>query len=251
MNILSWSTHKFATHLLVAALVSSPLLSSQFLARGPRHINQRSTQLQTYQDSASTPRIFQIGFNKCGTTSLAVFFNKNHIKSVHWDAGKLAQTIHENYLQGKPLLEPHYAKCIGFFDMENNPTDPVFIAQELFQELDRQYPGSKFILNTRNKDAWLKSRSLHRFDQGKQNYLTATAEQNQVSEEETLARWSQEWDDHLAAVKEYFKDRPQDLLVFDIESDSPSKLCEFFEGIYPLDPSFYGQHYKTDPSRTR
>jgi len=63
--------------------------------------------------------------------------------------------------------------------------------------------------------------------------------------EEVVARWSKEWDEHHAAVQEYFKDRPNDLLVFNIEKDNPQKLVDFLADSYDLDAQHY-KHYKTE-----
>jgi len=38
-------------------------------------------------------KIFQIGFNKCGTTSIHQFLLNNGIRSVHWEGGKIADEI--------------------------------------------------------------------------------------------------------------------------------------------------------------
>ena len=60
-----------------------------------------------------------------------------------------------------------------------------------------------------------------------------------------MARWSKEWDDHHLAVKEYFKNRPNDLIVFNIDTDPPEKLIEFFKDNFILDAKFYGHLNKT------
>jgi hypothetical protein len=123
---------------------------------------------------------------------------------------------------------------------------PLQIGMMLFKELDKQYPSSKFILNTRNKDAWLKSRALHPLSM---NNKTTLLENNQkilgLSAEKVLAKWSKEWDEHHRAVKAYFKNRPNDLLVFNIETDSPEKLTAFFKDNFYLDTKFYEHKNKT------
>ncbi len=63
--------------------------------------------------------------------------------------------------------------------------------------------------------------------------------------EEVVARWSKEWDEHHAAVQEYFKDRPNDFLVFNIEKDNPQQLVDFLADAYVLDAQHY-KHYKTE-----
>jgi glycogen synthase len=195
-------------------------------------------------------RVWAIGFNKCGTTTMFRFFQKNGIPSIHHgQQGRLATSIYENHLRGKPLLSDEYNKYKAFFDMENIYADPpIFITNTLFKELDANYPGSKFILNTRDKSDWIKSRCSHVDPMNKKRYVDVLCEAYGISEAELVARWSHEWDAHHAAVIEYFKDRPQDLLIFDIDHDSPEKFCEFFKDMFVLDPSLYGHHNKTPVS---
>ncbi len=69
-------------------------------------------------------------------------------------------------------------------------------------------------------------------------------EQYNCSEEALINRWKAEWDTHHANVKEYFKDRPQDLLIYNIDTDKPNKLVEFFS-ILDLKPEEYKHFNKT------
>ncbi len=181
------------------------------------------------------PKIFQIGFNKCGTQSLHNLFWSNNVRGVHYDHGDLATSILANWQSGRPLLSDHYVQYPAFFDMENiyvNP--PIFIAELLFKQLDQQYPGSKFILNTRDKAGWLKSRTLHVDENNQKKYIEVLCEQYQMNREDLIARWSADWDEHHRSVLDFFKDRPKDLLVYKIDVDQPAKIVEFFLGLYTL-----------------
>jgi len=192
-------------------------------------------------------KIFQIGPQKCGTTSLADFFNANGVPSIHNDHGKLAQTIMNNHNSGKPLLAGPYAPFIGYFDMmklNDDINQGIIIATLFFKDLDRQYPGSKFILNVRDKNKWLRSVGYITLDNGL-NLVEHCAKANNLSTSEILSHWSAGYDAHYAAVLEYFKDRPNDLLVFNIESDPPEKLSIFFKDYFKLDPKLYGHKNKT------
>ena len=117
-------------------------------------------------------KIFQIGFNKCATRSLAYFFHMNEVPSVHWDRGMLSKRMEENHSHGNNLLSGYedftfYSDMmhsieyksegrIARFDVESN---------RYFKTLDLQYPNSKFILNIRPIEDWLRSR--FRFDKFK------------------------------------------------------------------------------------
>lgn len=189
-------------------------------------------------------KVFQIGFSKCATSSIAELFNKSGVLAVHHDFGNLALSMHENAQANLPLIPKHYEQYNLFADMENMYNEPLInIGVAYFKLLDLQYPGSKFILNTRNKQAWLKSRSKHNFNGTP--LLQAISKTLKIQETEVLAMWSQEWDSHHKAVLEYFKDRPNDLLIFNIESDPIEKLIIFFKDNYKLNSKYYTHKNKT------
>jgi hypothetical protein len=63
-----------------------------------------------------TPRIFQIGFNRCGTTSLHGFFMKNGISSVHWDRGRIGVAFWRRMMAGEDPFQD-YSGVTAFNDM--------------------------------------------------------------------------------------------------------------------------------------
>lgn len=196
----------------------------------------------------STPKIFQIGMNKCGTRTLCHFFQANGIPSIHnrsnkeCPVGELAESISEQYENNKPLISPKYRHVVFFSDMESvRGTKPIYIAEELFRELYFQYPDSKFILNTRNKQDWLQSRVNHKEGE----YLRYLMQVYNLTREELLEKWSQDWDEQHRVVQEFFADKPGQLLIFNIDSDGPEKLVDFFTPYYALDPKYYKHLGKT------
>ncbi len=209
-----------------------------------------TSQLQTEAAILKPVKVFQIGFSKCGTSTIAEFFNLNGVPAIHHDFGHLATSIFSNAAQQQPLISQQYANYLVFTDMERMYDDPPLnVGLSLFKELDKQYPGSKFILNTRSKSAWLKSRAAHPI--GHTNTLVLkNAQILNISTSEVIIRWSNEWDAHHAAVLEYFKDRPDDLLVFNIDSDPPAKLVEFFKPYFKLRADLY-QHKNKSSERAK
>jgi hypothetical protein len=185
-------------------------------------------------------KIFQIGFNRCGTVSLCKFFERNGIAGVHWDEGNLARRMYENHLRGCQLLEDYNDK-IFFSDMEaeisqNGNSMWIFAHVDYFKVLDEQYPESKFILNTRNVDDWVRSRC--KFKMGPNSvggeYLEIFKRLYNADEDTVKQLWIAQWDNHHASVKEHFKDRPQDLLVYDIDKDNSQKIVDFVSPTYKL-----------------
>jgi len=202
-------------------------------------------------------RIFQIGFNRCGTKSLAEYFLANGLRAAHWRKGKLAYGIELARREGRPLLD-YVDGYQVYTDMERvdlgaqlarrfrprllrrlephlrgeERERPIY-AFEYFRELDRQYPGARFILNLRDPDAWLESR--WRFRDGGYRDCKCGARRHD-SKVELFACWRAHWEAHVAAVKAHFADRPSDLLVFDIDRDSIAVLNRFFANL-ALDPT--------------
>lgn len=196
-------------------------------------------------------KIFQIGFNKCATHSIHELFSKYTkpaLKSVHWDFGKLAKTIKFNLENKQPALKG-YESFNVFTDMEcefkiDKQSKPDwFFAYKQFKEFDRQYPNSKFILNTRDVKNWIRSRLEHKTistivgDQvvSEQPYSPYYKSHMKIYNLESIGDliklWENDWYEHHYAVTDYFKNRPDDLLIFNCETDSLEKIKTFFSDI--------------------
>ncbi|WP_444912186.1 sulfotransferase [Microbulbifer sp. PAAF003] len=183
-------------------------------------------------------KVSQIGFNKCGTTSVNHFFLRNGYESVHWDHGSLALRLEDNYLHGKPLLSGY--KNFDFYsDMEFVSSRCLYAFEKYYHELDRQYPDSLFILNTRPVEKWVESRLNH----GNGSYLHRFEKIYSCDRETVIRRWKYEWHRHHSNVLQYFYGR-KNFLLFDIEKDDGRKLKEFI-GCSRLQASFYKHAHKT------
>lgn len=187
-------------------------------------------------------KVIQIGPNKTGSTAWYKYLLANNKESLHYGPnGDISVQIQKNYLENKPLLPEKYKNYVGYFDLENiyAESQPIYIYKlfkELDQDLSKQYI-CKFILTTRDKQNWLDSRCNHKDPMNGLAYVDVLSAKLNISREELREMWSKEWDEHHAAVTEYFKDRPQDLLSFDIETDDAAKITDFFKDHFKLDPS--------------
>ncbi|MBR9823343.1 MAG: hypothetical protein GYB51_20355 [Rhodobacteraceae bacterium] len=182
-------------------------------------------------------RVFLIGFNRCATTSFHRFFNANGLKSVHWDSGRLAKRFYANIGADVPLFKD-YPEVTVFSDMIYLSETTFIEPFKEFERIDRAYPGSLFILNTRNCDKWISSRVQHprMIERCMSIYGVETAE-------EVIYRWRLEWHEHHAAALRHFMHRPDDLLVYNIETDTPDKLGAFLEPKFgKLDIEAFGHH---------
>jgi hypothetical protein len=179
-------------------------------------------------------RIFQIGFNKCGTSTLLRFFQKNNIPSVHWEGGELAKRFDERKSRNHdPFFD--YPNATFFSDMIYLSHDRLIEPYRDFKYIHYHHPDSFFILNTRNVGRWLKSRLSHgNFAQRYQSVF------NLESVDEVISRWLVDWHQHHYEVLKYFEAHPKQLLYFDIELDGADKLVSFLNDDFKLDPTHYG-----------
>jgi hypothetical protein len=129
----------------------------------------------------------------------------------------------------------HFPRSVAEIDAHEAATDAS--VTYLYKELDRRYPGARFILTTRDREAWLAScrwhfetrAPLHAYDEETRRLAVAlrTALYDGVDFEPQ--RFSRCYDRHLADVRDHFRDRPEDLLVLDVcaDADPWPALCTF------------------------
>ncbi|MBU2956176.1 glycosyl transferase family 90 [Paracoccus sp. 1_MG-2023] len=170
------------------------------------------------RDGATGGKLFQIGFNKCGTTFIAKLFDMNGIPAAHWLEGALAEDIAYSRLTGRRPLARWADSVQVFTDMESVRflNMPVVEAFKEYALLDRHYPGSVFLLNTRDRDDWIASRYLHRGGA----YARSFAASSGVGLGGLADIWAQDWDRHLAGVRAHFAGRPE-LVEIDIDHAAP------------------------------
>jgi GT2 family glycosyltransferase len=175
--------------------------------------------------NAMPTRIFGIGMHKTGTLSLAGALNLLGLDCEHWPTPRWARNVWEEMRDcGKSLtLERHYAA-----------TD--FPIAMLFRELDQAYPGSKFILTVRDEVDWLRSVRNHwnpAINPWRKEWDSDcfTHRMHQIvygSKAFDPLNFLKRYRGHNAAVLDYFKDRPGDLLVMDMDAGDPWRaLCSF------------------------
>jgi hypothetical protein len=151
------------------------------------------------------PRVFGIGLNKTGTSSLHAAVSHLGFVSVHHGGRDLAAAIRDALSSGRAPLAEVDPDLDAFFDIEEVRTG--------FVELDRAYPGSKFVLSVRDADDWVASRLRH-------------AERNRELRDLGLPHgefleldvdaWVAERAAHHESVFAHFAGRPDDLLVIDV-----------------------------------
>ncbi|WP_296696971.1 sulfotransferase [Thiocapsa sp. UBA6158] len=185
------------------------------------------------------PKVFFIGFNKTGTTSLHELFASSGYKSYHHnlDGWNLAVNMEKNSLEGKALLA-------GFDDADvysdlTYLSDTHYIeGNRYFEALHAEYPNAYFILQTRNEDDWIRSRFNH--------YLFASriCTALNLPPEAVEPYWRDQWASHTQRAKAHFRDYDR-FMCFDIDRDRIEELIEFVKPDFVLDPRFWGKRNQT------
>lgn len=163
-------------------------------------------------------RVFGIGMHKTATTSLHHALKILGFDSAHWTGPWWAKRVWEEMQVGRSLtVEQHYAMCDLPFTL-------------LYRELDKAYPGSKFILTLRDERAWVESVrthwqvNSHRYGWDQDCFTHRCHHllygRKSFDAETMVARFRR----HNAEVREYFKDRPADLLT---TTPGWNDLCSF------------------------
>mgnify|MGYP001225815217 FL=1 len=204
----------------------------------------------------SEPKIFVIGFNRTGTTTIHSFFKKNGLPAVHWNGNWMVSQFEQNIALKRPLLQDSYVYKDGektnikykeitvFSDMTRDWT--ATDAKDFYKKLDADYPGSKFILNVRDTKSWIRSRrSLHEGAITKQHLKYYKLQDNEQGIEQLKKIWTSIHEQYHSEVLQYFKDRPDDLLVYDITKDGPEKIVRFFDGVYSLNVKHWSHCNRT------
>ncbi len=166
--------------------------------------------------SQPTVKYFCIGLNKTGTTTLHECAKLLGLRSEHFNNQLLKDIVKKHDFTS-------VASVVAMYDVFSDWPWPL-----IYKELDTQFPGSKFILTVRkNEDCWLKSLKKH-------SMLTrpfATVRKMAYGynyphghEEKYLEFYRS----HNSSVREFFKDRPDDLIELCWEQgDGWEKLCAF------------------------
>ncbi len=159
-------------------------------------------------------KIIGVGFQKTGTSTL-----RDTLRLLGYTVGDT------RYKLLVPILKKDFervAKDVSRYDaVEDNPYPLIF------KELDQLFPGSKFILTMREPESWYKSVKRHIGDlrDPMHEWIYGRGKGLPKDDKENTLRV---FNAHNAEVIEYFKDRPDDLLILNfMEGDRWEKLCKF------------------------
>ena len=164
-------------------------------------------------------KVFGVGFQKTGTTTLGVIFDRLGYKTASYDAFRHLANREALTFDEVETLALEVARGV---DAAKDSPWPI-----LYQSLDRAFPGSKFIHVTRDPDAWIASavRDFGDHPNALREVIYGTR-YPRGNEAAWLARYTR----HNDEVAAYFADRPQDYLHIRLEDGvSYEKICPFLD----------------------
>lgn len=188
-------------------------------------------------------KIFIVGFNKCGTTSLHVFFQRNGLRVTKSGRSKpdvnIAFSMLMNFNLARPILNGHQD-----FDVYSDiiySTSTLYIeGARFFKEIHEQFPDGYYILNTRDVDNWIRSRLRHK----EGSFAKRTAQLFNVDTGNLEGLWRQQFEAHNQEVRDYFKGT-SNFIEFNIEKEPITTLCDFLAPDYELNAGLWQHKNRT------
>jgi hypothetical protein len=161
-------------------------------------------------------KIFGIGLPRTGTTTL-----NNALRILGYRSLHNPHSFRKNQLDGCYCFDGEWDALTNF-------------GEHIYPQLDECYPGSRFILTVRDKKKWIES------IENKTSELSYSEFGNKIRisifgcHKFNKSRYSYIYDLHIREAKEYFRNRPEDLLIVDWEKGQGWKeLCSFLNKSVP------------------
>ena len=204
-----------------------------------------------------TPRIFNLGMSRSGSTSVAAYLRCKNLHGYHWSGCRTHQRhsehgricafcVLEALEQGLAIEQ----KCGDFdffaefnFKGRKAHEECIFPAFQLLPTIDEMYPKSKFILPVRSVTDWYESiHSWNEMDKridnclewmGAWNFTRHMGSKLPITGSSVRQRVTALYTWHITAVKEYFAKRPEALLIFNISDPAAEVKLNTFLGYAP------------------
>lgn len=173
------------------------------------------------------PKVVLVGFNKCGTRSFTRLFERAGHKAVHHKIRKpwrlrhnVAHMMRNNLAAGRKVFAGLEAYTF-YSDLVYQTRRESFEGFRHFREILRDYPGTILVLNTRDREDWIRSRMRH----GHGEFATRVMHERGINSLEALAEaWRRDWDVHVADVRQHMADYPEQLVEFNLDTDPVHRL---------------------------
>lgn len=193
------------------------------------------------QVRAPETKVFFIGFNKCGTTSLHHLMKGAGIRSAHWQSGteNLTEGI-EARLGEHHQLKGYLSRWTAYSDLISAADNRIVEGNRHFALFQNLFPKAYFILNDRDLDAWLLSRERHA--QGK--FLRQSINFHNTDKEGVRDIWRNQYLSHTQAVTEHFSGHER-FLHCRIDKDPIDILIDFLAPDFKISASDWQNRNKT------
>lgn len=186
-------------------------------------------------------RVFGIGFQRTGTTSLGKALEILGYNHCNYELGELLGFT--RYWEEDKLND--LFSLIKMSKLSSFEDDPWYFP-DMYKKLDKEFPNAKFILTSRNSLRWAASlRRLHNAlfkDINSWVGLSSHLRIYDFNETSDICEinYIKKFLSYNDEVKDYFKDRPRKLLVINFEQGDPLKnwfsLCSFLGKSIPNVP---------------
>ena len=173
-----------------------------------------------YNDTLKDQFVICVGFHKTGTSSLgaALSILNYRVKGI-------------TYRPLIPILNNNYEKVLNIIRNYDAVQDAPWF--KIYKELDKLIPNSKFILTIRNEESWYNS-AVKQFGGLKSAQNEWIYGRGKGLIENNRENALEVYKNHNYDVREYFKNRPDDLLILDFtKGDEWKKLCSFLNHDIP------------------
>jgi hypothetical protein len=198
-------------------------------------------------------KVFGIGLSRTGSTSLTEALVILGYRAIHFPADPVTQREYSQF-----FAHPGPSLTLSLLDHYDAITDNPL--SSVYRQLDRGYPGSKFVWTVRDKQSWLRS-----CEQWWDNAVTPFIEHDYAGQVGPFMRlvgevtygtayfdaglFAQAYDAHMAAVPEYFRGREEDLLALNIcAGEGWSQLAPFTGAAIPDRPFPHLNERVPDPA---
>ena len=219
------------------------------LGKAKTNVKQMAVDANKWIRSVGKEKYFCIGRNKTGTTSL-----KSAFEALNYPVGNQRKA---EILTGRHYFEGNFRPIVNYCKSARVFQDVPFSYPDTYRHLDKAYPGSKFILTVRDDpEQWY--RSITRFhaklfgkdgriptveDLKAAQYvwpgfmynlvrLHGTTDEDPYNKDAMIAHYEL----HNQEVKQYFKNRSEDLLVINVaEEGAYQRFVHFLGVVSPYD----------------
>jgi hypothetical protein len=171
------------------------------------------------------PRVFCIGLNKTGTSSFHAAMEILGLTSLHWGGPATNVAVRTALDEGRPLLSGLDPAFDAFSD--------IGMLSTRFDQLDEQYPGSRFVLTVRPVDEWIDSRRRH-VERNIARRAAGEYDGDFLVVNEDL--WRKQWERQLRRARHHFEGRPDFLEIDFTAGHGWQLLCELLDVPEPAAP---------------